>query len=79
MVFDAHSSPARRQGCTVPAGEAPAAHWPWRRAPSDQGTGRARYRLIGLTSRIDEILLSFMPWSWTRRYDPGPNSVIFVP
>ena len=32
-----------------------------------QGTGGARYRPIGLTRRIDEILLSFMPRSLTFR------------
>ena len=32
-----------------------------------QGMGSACYRPRGLTSRIDEILLSFMPWSFTCR------------
>ena len=47
--------------------EAPAARWLWRRASGDPGTGRVRYRPMGLTSRIDEILLSFRPWSFTCR------------
>src|SRR4029450_12673796 len=45
----------------------PAAPGLWRRAPGDQAPGKARYRPIGLRSRIDEILLSFMPWSFTCR------------
>jgi hypothetical protein len=36
-----------------------------------------RYRAVGEpTRRIDEILLSLMPWSLTVRYIPGPNSVL---
>ena len=66
MVLDAHASAALCRGGTVPAGGA-RARGPSRRAPGDQGTGRARYRPIGLTSRIDEILLSFRPWSFTCR------------
>jgi hypothetical protein len=31
------------------------------------GAGGARYCPLGLTRRIDEILLSFMPRSWTFR------------
>jgi hypothetical protein len=33
----------------------------------------------GLTSRIDEILLSLRPFSVTRGYWPGPHVAIFVP
>jgi hypothetical protein len=36
-------------------------------APGAQGRSSARYRRVGLTSRIDEILLSLMPWSFTFR------------
>jgi hypothetical protein len=35
--------------------------------PMRQRTGSAAYRPIGLTRRIDEILLSFRPWSLTFR------------
>jgi hypothetical protein len=51
----------------VPSGAGPAGRCPWQRAPLDPGRDSARYRCVGLTSRIDEILLSLMPWSFTFR------------
>jgi hypothetical protein len=68
MILDTHASTTRcREGTRCQRG-APAACWPWRRVPGDEGPGQARrYRPRGLTSRIEEILLSLMPWSLTCR------------
>jgi hypothetical protein len=71
-----------RRASEASAGQRRARHRPALYAAAVPVSHRKRvaaYRPRGLTRRTEEILLSFSPWSCTRRYTPGPNSFIIVP
>ena len=46
---------------------------PWQLAPVDPRPARARYRPIGLTSRIDARLLALRPWLVDTQIHPRPE------